>query len=100
MERRTYRRYSVRGKTRVLVGWIQRRCIRCERFLSLREMKYCSKCRKEIGPERDRTRFLLEGRKEILRKADRDYYQRNKDKFRVKNRKYYEEHKIKDTILF
>ena len=35
------RRYS-HGK---LISWLQRRCERCQRFLSRKERKFCSDCR-------------------------------------------------------
>ena len=42
---RKYTHHS--GKVRDVLAWIQRRCIKCGRFLSLKQIKFCSKCAKK-----------------------------------------------------
>jgi hypothetical protein len=47
-ERQADRVYSTRketGKKLVLVTWIQRRCVACQRFLSKHQIKYCDRCK-------------------------------------------------------
>jgi len=41
------RRYTILNKKKTLVSWIQQRCIRCGRFLSLYGKKYCPRCHKD-----------------------------------------------------
>ncbi len=36
---------STKEEINVLVAWTDRHCIKCKRFLSLRQHKYCSKCK-------------------------------------------------------
>lgn len=45
---RTYNKVRVDGTTHIsLATWIQRNCLRCKRFLSKREHRFCKKCHKE-----------------------------------------------------
>ena len=40
---RTYIKHK-RGGKNILVTWSQRRCLRCQKFLSKRQEKHCSEC--------------------------------------------------------
>ena len=48
MADRTYIHNKFHGP-QVLVTWCQRRCVRCQRYLGKREMKYCDRCRSEVN---------------------------------------------------
>jgi ribosomal protein S27AE len=56
-----------------LVSWRQRRCLRCQKFLAKRELRYCGKCRILIRYENRRrwqtkNRFGREGWISLVRK--------------------------------
>ena len=38
-----------------LVSWCQRRCVKCQKFLSKRQRKYCSDCSQEAYDVKDRS---------------------------------------------
>lgn len=40
---RRYTHYS-KGKKKELISWMQNRCIKCGRFLAMKQIKYCSNC--------------------------------------------------------
>ena len=48
---RRYRLYKVVNGKEVLSTWIQRRCNKCQRFLSNMQNLYCSKCAKKVNLE-------------------------------------------------
>lgn len=48
---RGYTNHSHDNSKRVLVTWSQRLCIRCKRFLSKRQIKYCSRCWDNVDRE-------------------------------------------------
>jgi hypothetical protein len=43
MGKRTYIRHTWKGKA-TLTTWTQTRCLRCQRFLSNKQIKYCKRC--------------------------------------------------------
>jgi hypothetical protein len=43
--------YKIYNGYRILISWGQRRCIKCQRFLSKRELKYCKDCAKTANRE-------------------------------------------------
>lgn len=47
---RRYIQHTFKGKNK-LVSWIQRRCVMCNRFLSLHQRKYCRKCSHKLNIE-------------------------------------------------
>lgn len=44
-----------------LISWHQRRCCKCQRFLSIKQRNYCAKCGSQINKENVR-HLLREGR--------------------------------------
>lgn len=44
------RTYRWNGIKLVLSTWIQRRCKKCQRFLSKEQLEYCSKCSDKMYP--------------------------------------------------
>ena len=48
---RTYIQH-IHGKT-TLVTWSQKRCVRCKRFLSMKQLKYCKRCAVVMHKKRD-----------------------------------------------
>jgi RNA polymerase subunit RPABC4/transcription elongation factor Spt4 len=56
---RTYLHRRVNGiETRILGTWAQRRCVKCQRFLSKHQQKYCSFCSDKIVKEQRRETAL------------------------------------------
>jgi len=47
---RRYERHKWKGKA-TLKSWRQRRCQKCQRFLTKKQYKYCLACAKEIAKE-------------------------------------------------
>jgi len=80
-----YRTYIHHYKSRSLDTWIQRRCIICQRFLSLKQIKYCSRCAEKVKINNSInhnkiTRKTREG-KEVFKKYYRKYRESDKGKY-------------------
>lgn len=73
MERRSRSRNYSHGR---LVEWIQRRCVRCQRFLGKKQLVHCSKC-KYLTSQESQRKYYRGHREEKMRKT-REYYRRNK----------------------
>ena len=60
---RVFAENHVKGKRVIsLLSWSQRRCVKCQRFLSKKQQKYCSKCKtiedSKVSVRRQRSRYL------------------------------------------
>jgi len=79
---RSYTRLT-NGGPAVLVIWSQRRCVRCKRFLSKHQQKYCGACSYKVQKEQDdksRTKWNKQNRSNMIL---RSFVYRNADKLNV-----------------
>lgn len=79
------RTYKIINSKYILIGWIQRRCERCQRFLSKKEYRFCSK----HGTHNEVSKLWNKNNRESCTIRERNYRNRNKERTKQVQHEYY-----------
>ena len=63
--------------SRSIISWMQRRCIRCQRFLTKQQQQFCSKC-SSIERRKERETWRINN-PEKYKEYRRNYYYRSQN---------------------
>lgn len=96
---RTYRNYTLNGKpVHQLICWSQRKCQRCQRFLSKEQIKHCVKCAKLYSDEQ--TRVSIQRPEYKLKHAihSKKWHAEHREQLRVTKRNWRSKPENKERI--